>query len=79
MTRIFVLRILFTNNFQCSQDVKGNKSAFRRLANDACGLVYAVLCRHTTADRSVATDVTKDLLDNLQELLKYVYIYLWFS
>jgi hypothetical protein len=64
-----------TDDGQCSQDVRGNKGAFQRLASDACGLVYAILCRHTTADRSTATDVTKDLLDNLQELLKCVYIY----
>lgn len=51
------------------QGVRGNKDAFRRLADDACGLVYAILCRHATAART-ASGVSADLLDNLQELLK---------
>lgn len=45
-----------------------NKEAFQRLADDACGLVYAaILC----TNRIGTTGVSEDVLDSLRELQGY--------
>lgn len=48
------------------QGVRDNKDAFRRLADDACGLVYAaILCTNANSGTGM---ISRSLLDNLREL-----------
>ncbi|KAF8079400.1 hypothetical protein FPV67DRAFT_1444530 [Lyophyllum atratum] len=59
------------------QGVKSNKSSFHRLGNDACALVYIILCREDKAAVRVATvtpaylDHARDLAETLHEIYNY--------
>ncbi|KAF8059475.1 hypothetical protein FPV67DRAFT_443378 [Lyophyllum atratum] len=59
------------------QGVKSNKSSFHRLGNDACALVYIILCREDKAAVGVVTvtpaylDHARDLAETLHEIYNY--------
>jgi len=53
------------------QGTQDNKDAFQRLADDACGLVYAAIL-YTKKAKDNATGISEDLLDHLRELQGYV-------
>ncbi|GLB43798.1 hypothetical protein LshimejAT787_1403100 [Lyophyllum shimeji] len=59
------------------QGVQSNKSAFLRLANDACALVYIILCRDKEKVPGVAAvtpaylDHARELADTLHEIYNY--------
>ncbi|KAG6907612.1 hypothetical protein DXG01_008189 [Tephrocybe rancida] len=55
------------NIIQMVQDVKSNKDAFRQLADDACALVYIVLCSNDRA-RDDRAAVTPAYLQHTREL-----------
>jgi len=51
------------------QGARDNKDAFQRLANDACGLVYAIVLSMRSAPDHAEPNVSKEFLDNLRELV----------
>ncbi|GLB44713.1 hypothetical protein LshimejAT787_1800500 [Lyophyllum shimeji] len=52
---------------QITQGVRNNKTAFSRLASDACELVYAILC---TTPLEKGGTLSRAYLDHLQDLVK---------
>ncbi|GLB44683.1 hypothetical protein LshimejAT787_1800200 [Lyophyllum shimeji] len=59
------------------QGVQSNKQGFKQLANDACALVYIILCRDNKEFPGIATvtptylDQAKELAETLHEIYKF--------
>ncbi|KAG6824789.1 hypothetical protein H0H92_005823 [Tricholoma furcatifolium] len=64
------------NITECIQHVRSNKEAFKRLADDACALVYVLHCAHEQATTKTLhpsfLQNTKELCQTLNEIDTYV-------